>query len=101
MAKLLQIDFPFQGPFGDEMSAALTDLAQSITQEQGFIWKVWTENQDNQEAGGIYLFENEETAKAYLEMHTARLKQFGVMKINAKIFDVNEPLSKITHGRTS
>ena len=98
MAKLLQMDFPFTGPFGDEMAEALRELAISITEEPGFIWKIWTENENEKEGGGIYLFENEESAKAYLDKHTARLKGFGVTEVNAKIFDVNDKLSKITNG---
>lgn len=69
--KLLQLHFAFNGPFGSEMSRQLVELAESINQEPGFIWKVWTENEKNQEAGGLYLFENEETALAYLNKHTA------------------------------
>ncbi|GGE71330.1 monooxygenase [Streptosporangium jomthongense] len=98
MAKLLQVDFPFTGPFGSEMAGALKDLAVSITEEPGFIWKIWTENASEKDAGGIYLFETEEAAQAYLEKHTARLKGLGVEKVNAKLFDVNEDLSKITNG---
>jgi len=98
MATLLQIDFPYQGPFGKHMSEAMADLAHSITEEPGFIWKVWTENETTNEAGGIYLFVDEETALAYLEMHTARLKDFGISNINTKIFYVNEDLSKITNA---
>ena len=30
MPKLLQMDFPYTGPFGHEMTAALTELANSI-----------------------------------------------------------------------
>ena len=41
MAKLLQIDFPFAGPFGDDMAVALRELAESIASEPGFIWKIW------------------------------------------------------------
>lgn len=63
--KLLQVHFAFSGPFGDEMSAQLAELAQSINQEPGFIWKIWTENSATQEAGGIYLFEDEQSAQAY------------------------------------
>ena len=54
--KLLQLHFAFNGPFGSEMSRQLVELAESINQEPGFIWKVWTENEKIQEAGGIYLF---------------------------------------------
>lgn len=95
MKKLLQIDFAMEAPFGEQMSEAFEPLAQSIAQEKGLIWKIWTENAQNKEAGGIYLFENEESAMSYLEMHTQRLNGFGITPINAKIFDINIPLSLI------
>ncbi|HBY9527454.1 TPA: monooxygenase [Klebsiella aerogenes] len=96
--KLLQVHFAFSGPFGDEMSTQLAELAQSINQEPGFIWKIWTENRATQEAGGIYLFEDEQSAQAYAKKHAARLRQFCVQEMFYKIFDVNLPLSQINHG---
>ena len=96
MQKLLQIDFPFNGPFGEEMSTVLAELAQSIIEEPGFIWKIWTEQQSLKEAGGIYLFTDEPSAQAYLDKHTARLKSLGVNEVRARIYDVNQSLSKIT-----
>lgn len=98
MKKLLQLHFVFNGPFGDEMASTLKDLAESINQEPGFIWKIWTESEKDKEGGGIYLFESEETALAYLAMHAARLKSFGVNEVISKIFDVNESLTSINHG---
>jgi len=95
MKKLLQVDFDFSGPFGQEMVDALSGLAESINNEPGMIWKIWTENEKDQVAGGVYLFENEATAKDYLEMHTARLKEMGVKEVRGQIFDVNIPLSTI------
>lgn len=96
--KLLQMDFKSQGPWGDEMSNAFTELAEDIATEEGLIWKIWTESKENGEGGGIYLFESHETAQAYLEKHSARLANFGVSEINAKEFDVNVPLTKIDRG---
>lgn len=55
MPYLLQVDFQYQGPWGDGMTAALRGLAESIANEPGLIWKIWTENQAAGEAGGIYL----------------------------------------------
>ncbi|GIU11148.1 monooxygenase [Shewanella glacialipiscicola] len=98
MTKLLQIDFPYSGPFGDQMAEAFKELANSIAEEPGFIWKIWTESENAKEGGGIYLFEDEETAKAYLDKHTTRLKGFGIPEVHAKIFDVNKVLSNITNG---
>ena len=95
MKKLLQIDFMMDGPFGEAMSEAFAPLAESIAQEKGLIWKIWTENAAAKEAGGIYLFEDEVSAMAYLQMHTERLNSFGISPINAKVFDINESLSLI------
>lgn len=92
---LLQIDFPFEGAMGEEMSEAFKQLAESIRDEDGLIWKIWTQNEETKEAGGVYLFRDKESAKRYMKMHTERLSGFGVKDIRAKLFEVNEPLSKI------
>lgn len=97
--KLLQIDFKMKGPWGEEMSKGFEDLAKDIANEKDLIWKIWTENQAAEEAGGIYLFENEEALDRYLAKHTARLNSFGITEITAKKFDVNVPLTMIDRGR--
>ncbi len=93
--KLLQIDFPMDGPFGVTMTEAFSDLAKDIATEEGLIWKIWTENEEKKEAGGIYLFEDIQNANRYLTKHTERLNSFGIKNISAKIFDINIPLSQI------
>lgn len=95
MKYILQVDFPHSGPFGAEFSAAFSDLATDIAGESGLIWKIWTENEERQEAGGIYLFDNQADAQRYLTKHTARLDSFGYTNIRGKIFSVNEQLSQI------
>jgi hypothetical protein len=98
MATLLQIDFPFEGPFGAAMSEQLADLAASIAEEPGLIWKIWTENAQEGKAGGIYLFADEPSALAYLQKHQERLKGFGIQEVRALLFAVNSPLSVATHA---
>lgn len=98
MAYILQVDFKMDGPFGDEMAQAFKGLAESINEEPGMLWKIWTEDAEAGEAGGIYLFESKETAAAYLDMHSKRLNSFGITDIRGKIFAVNEALSKINQG---
>lgn len=98
MPVILQVHFRFDGPFGDEMTNAMTTLAESINHEPGFIWKIWTEDADKQLAGGIYLFDTRTNAETYCEMHTARLKAMGVTGINAVILDANAALSTINRG---
>ncbi len=95
MPYLLQVDFPYSGPWGEQMTVAMRELAQSIAGEPGLIWKLWTENATVGEAGGVYLFSDQPSAQAYLDMHTRRLKDFGIPLVNAKIFAVNEVLSRV------
>lgn len=101
MPYLLQVDFKMNGPFGDEMAEGFSDLAKSIKEEDGFIWKIWTENPEINEAGGVYLFETKETAEKYVDMHTKRLASFGITDINAKIFAINAKLTDINNGPVS
>ncbi|MFJ6264988.1 monooxygenase [Lysinibacillus xylanilyticus] len=98
MKYLLQVDFPMDGPIGEEMSEAFVDLAKSINEEPGMIWKIWTENAATKEAGGVYLFETKTDAEKYLTMHSERLASFGITDIRVKIFEVNEVLSTINNA---
>lgn len=96
MTVLLQVDFPFKGPWGNEMAKAMDGLAQDIATEPGLIWKIWTENPATERAGGVYLFATPAAAEAYAAKHLARLATFGITGIVAHHFTVNEPLSRIT-----
>lgn len=98
MNKLLQVDFKIAGPFSPEMAEMMVELAKSINNEPGMIWKIWTQNPANQLGGGVYLFEDEQSAQNYLEMHSARLTKMGITDIRGVIFDINEPLTEINKG---
>lgn len=98
MAYIMQVDFKMDGPFGDEMAGAFAELAESINHEEGFLWKIWTENPEAGEAGGIYLFETEAAAEKYIDMHARRLAGFGINSVNSKIFEVNPGLTEINRG---
>lgn len=91
--KLLQIDFRFAGPWGPELTERCAPLARTIAGAPGLRWKIWTENRETGEAGGIYLFDDQATLDAYLAEHTLRLTNLGIPEINAKSFEVNEALS--------
>ncbi len=99
--KLLQMDYPFSGPWGSEMAEEYSDLAHRIANVPGLICKVWTENRDAGEAGGIYLFEDEASLDSYLEGKLQRMRASGIEDVRAKKFDVNESLTRITRGRLS
>jgi hypothetical protein len=78
--------------------AAYASLAADISTEEGLVWKVWTEQPETSKAGGVYLFEDAESATRYVEKHTERLAGFGITDITAKGFTVNEDLSHTTRA---
>ena len=96
MKYLLQMDFPYTSPFGDEFYEQMKELAEDIATEKGLVYKLWTENEETQEAGGIYVFDNLDDANRYLAKHTERLESFGFTGIKSKVFVINEALSAIT-----
>jgi len=95
---ILQVDFPFSGPWGDELLPAARTLAESIANEPGLIWKIWTENPDTRRAGGIYLFSDRSSAQEFATMHLKRLAQMGVTDVVYHIFSVNSGLSQLTRA---
>ena len=95
---LVQFDFPYPGPWGAEMAQAMDGLARDIAGEEGLLWKIWTESQADGLAGGIYVFETRAAAEAYRDRHAARLAEFGISDIRARLFDMNDTLSDITRA---
>jgi len=64
MAKLLSIDFSYEGPFGNRMAEQLSELAHSIAEEPGFMWKIWTEKPNHKKKpAGVYLFADVRNSK--------------------------------------
>lgn len=95
---VLQVSFPYDGPHGDDMVDAMWEMAHAISKQPGLVWKIWTENQDAGQAGGVYLFETQGHAEAYLALHTKRLEAIGIHGIEARILLVNAPLSQLNRA---
>ena len=98
--KILQINFKFKVPRPDYENATFDQFARSIADVKGLMWKVWIMNENKKEAGGIYLFKDESSLKAYLEGNivTEIKKHPALSDIEAKVFDVMDKHSKVTHG---
>lgn len=96
---LVVFEFPFAGPFGDAMTAALSGLARDIAQEPGFLWKVWAEDAEAGTAAGVYAFASRALAERYVAKHGPRLEAFGVTGIRTAVYGVNTALSAIDNAR--
>ncbi|MDA2917021.1 monooxygenase [Nitrospinae bacterium AH_259_B05_G02_I21] len=97
--RILQIDFKYSGPWGNELASTGKGMAEGIAAVPGLLWKIWNENRETGEAGGIYLFEDVDSLRRFKEMHMERLSNFpGISEIRAKEFEINEALTAITRG---
>lgn len=96
--RLLQIDFGFKGPWGEQLAKEARALALDIAGAEGLVWKIWTENPAAARAGGIYLFATEAHLQGYLEIHRKRLAGMGVKDIRVQVFEVNTGLTRIDRG---
>jgi hypothetical protein len=97
--KILQVNLKFSISRA-ELEAAWLEAAQPIADVPGLHWKVWLMNESEHEAGGIYLFESEDAAQAYLAgpIVGALKSSPAVSNISAKLFDVLESHTAITRG---
>lgn len=97
--KLLQVNLKFSIS-KTELETAWLQAAPPVSDTPGLVWKIWLINEAEHEAGGIYLFESEAAAHAYMAGPiVAALKSSPVVsEITAKLFDVIETLTAITRG---
>jgi hypothetical protein len=97
--KLLQLNFKFSVSATD-YEGAVSPLARDFAAVPGLRWKIWLMNEDRHEAGGLYMFEDAPSLKAFLEGPLAK----GVMghpalsDFSAKTFDIMDSLTAVTRG---
>ncbi|MER8627284.1 YdhR family protein [Mesorhizobium sp. M1143] len=83
------------------MAQASQELANDIANEDGLIWKIWLEDRETAQAGGIYLFEDAAAANRYREKHEQRLAAMGIGRVMVNAFSVNTGLSVLTMARAA
>ena len=98
-ARILQINFKFSVSRAEFEQLAST-IADHFAALPGLIWKVWLMNEEEKEAGGIYLFEDEASLKAYLDSPLAAgvMNHPALSELSAKTFDVIPDVTAITRG---
>ena len=98
--KLLQVNYTRErGQDDQEQAEHLLASAERISGVPGLEWKIWIYDDENQKAGGIYLFDSEEHARAFGDQIPGLLSQLpGMSDIDRRYFDIDERLSAITRG---
>ena len=96
---ILQITFNLSVPVAEYRK--MTDsLAHAFLDVPGLKWKIWLLNPDAQEAGGIYLFDSQESLDAYLDGPlVAQLRRLpSIRNISIKQFEVMPGVTALTRG---
>ena len=82
----------------EELKKIMPAVAAKFSQIPGCIWKIWIINEENNEAGGVYLFESLSELDQYINSalfsSVAKNPAFSNLQINS--FDVSETASAIT-----
>jgi putative monooxygenase ydhR len=76
------------------------EAATRIATVEGLIWKIWLLQEEEFEMGGIYLFANRETAKAYLNnpVIQALRNNPAVVSAHSQLWQVESSLSALTRA---
>jgi hypothetical protein len=95
----LQVNFKMKIT-GAQYKQTYESAASVLAAVPGLVWKVWIFNDQEHEAGGIYLFDSEASLMAFAGgqivanvMANPDLSDFSV-----KTFDIMEDLSAVTRG---
>lgn len=96
--KIWDIHLKYNGEVTPEFIAGMQQLAESIAQESGVVWKIWTHEANTNHFGSTYLFTDQQALETYRAMHIKRLNDIGITDISEHVFDIMEELSHITHA---
>lgn len=94
--KIWDIHLKVAGELDAEMQKRMRQLAESIAEEPGVLWKIWTYEDGTNHIGSTYLFKDIEHLHQYRAMHIKRLNDLGITDITDHVFDIMEDLSRIT-----
>jgi len=85
---------------GAEYEQAVAPLAQTVADVDGLQWKIWLLNEHVHEAGGVYLFADDASARAFLDSSlVAQVKSAPILSdFRTAQFDLIDSLTAITHG---
>ncbi|WP_271952664.1 monooxygenase [Ruegeria faecimaris] len=96
--KVWDLHMTYEGPITEEFLAGTEQLAKSIAEEPGIIWKIWTVEDGTNHYGSTYLFRNREYLESYKIMHLKRLEAIGITVTADHVFDIMEEVSRVNRA---
>ena len=99
MPMVLQVNFKL-AVSAEEYRKLSASVAQAFAEVAGLRWKIWTLNEEENEAGGVYLFDSADSLRTYLDGPlAAQIKSLPAIRdLSVKQLDVMDEETKITRG---
>ena len=100
--QILQLNFKFNVSRNDYENT-VSPMANDFAKVPGCQWKIWLMNEKENEAGGIYLFEDEKAVEQFkaLPLVAAVLSHPALSDFSIKQFDILEEVSAVTNAPLS
>jgi len=97
--KILAITMGYTIP-KEDLANAFLERAPIWANIEGLDWKIWIHSDEDKKAGGIYLFDSEESLKKYQagEIYAGLFTNPAVTDVTIKTYDVLPEHTKITKG---
>jgi hypothetical protein len=92
--RILQINYTWDLPPEEQAIYSTVESARALNDVPGLRWKIYIRNLDNMQAGGIYLFDDEDTATAWAaQARENLLKLPNLSDLDIRQFDIKEEQS--------
>jgi hypothetical protein len=100
LATIFKVSYTYSADPVEWAKSYTEERARSFLDVPGLIWKLWLDEPEKRQSGGIFLFETRSHAEAYAASERGRKAKNNpaLSDVRLEIFDVREELSRITHG---
>jgi Putative mono-oxygenase ydhR len=97
--QILQVNFKFNVP-REQYENTVSPMAQGFAEVPGCVWKVWLMNEQESEAGGIYLFADQASVETFKgsPLVASVLNHPALSDFSIKQFEVLEGVSRVTRA---
>ena len=97
--QILQVNFKFNVP-RELYENTVSPMAQDFAEVPGCLWKVWLMNEQESEAGGIYLFADQTSVEMFKgsPLVASVLSHPALSDFSIKQFEVLEKVSRATRA---
>lgn len=94
--KIVRISFRYQGSYA-QFEPYLDEYVARLREVPGLVWKIWTYDDARACGAGIYLFEGEAEARAYLDVMVPEMKKMA-LDVQGEILDFHARATEGTRG---